>query len=183
MGRGPSTSLCENQGDLSSVMVAPIAGKEKKLYLTFHDNAIGIVLAQDDLNVKKKPIYYYASRILKEAEARYTKAERNCYIYAAKKLRHYMLAHKIKLVVGANPIRYLLSRPALSGRTARWLLQLPEFDIKCLNSKSEKGASFCIYTGPSKDPIELSIPGEIEQIATVEDGQWTLDESPRKKVV
>lgn len=51
------------------------------------------------------------------------------------------------------------------------------------HSKSDKGASFCRSTGPSKDPIELSIPGEIEQIATVEDGQWTLDESPRKKVV
>lgn len=104
------------------VMIAPIAGKELKLYLAFNYNAIGIVLAQDDQNGQEKPIYY-ASRILKEAEARYTKAEKNClaliYLYAAKKFRHYMLAHKIKLVVGANPIRYLLSRPALPGRTAR----------------------------------------------------------------
>lgn len=119
------------------VMMAPIAGKELKLYLAFNDNAIGIVLAQDDQNGQEKPIYY-ASRILKEAEARYTKAEINClaliyYLYAAQKLRHYMLAHKIKLVVGANPIRYLLSSPALSGRTARWLLQLSEFDIECVS--------------------------------------------------
>ena len=88
--------------------------------------------------VKKKPIYY-ASRILKEAEARYTKAEKNCLalisLDAAQKLRHYLLAHKRKLVVGANPIRYLLSRPALSGRTARWLLQLSEFDIECVTPR------------------------------------------------
>lgn len=45
------------------------------------------------------------------------------------------------------------------------------------HSQSDKGASFCRSTGPSKDQLELSeeIPGEIEQIATVEDGQWTLD--------
>lgn len=53
------------------------------------------------------------------------------------------------------------------------------------HSQSDKGASFCRSTGPSKDPIELSeeIPGEIEQIATVEDGQWTLyfDESSTAK--
>jgi len=53
--------------------------------------------------------------------------------------------------------------------------------------KRDKGASFCRSTGPSKDPIELSeeIPGEIELIATVEDGQWTLyfDESSTAKVV
>lgn len=44
------------------------------------------------------------------------------------------------------------------------------------HSQSDKGSSFCRSTGPSKDSIELSeeIPGEIEQIATVEDGQWTL---------
>lgn len=44
------------------------------------------------------------------------------------------------------------------------------------HSQSDKGSSFFRSTGPSKDSIELSeeIPGEIEQIATVEDGQWTL---------
>lgn len=51
------------------VMMAPIAGKELKLYLAFNDNAIGVVLAQDDQNGQEKPIDY-ASRILKEAEAR-----------------------------------------------------------------------------------------------------------------
>lgn len=88
--------------------------------------------------------------------------------------------------MGANPIRYLLSRPALSGRTARWLLQLSEFYIECFTpffaiKDADKGATFCRSTGPSKDPIELSeeIPGDLEQIATLEDGQWTLyfDES------
>lgn len=49
----------------------------------------------------------------------------------------------------------------------------------------DKGATFCRSTGPSKDPIELSeeIPGDLEQIATLEDGQWTLyfDESSTAK--
>lgn len=91
--------------------------------------------------------------------------------------------------MGANPIRYLLSRPALSGRTARWLLQLSEFYIECFtpfcDKGCDKGATFCRSTGPSKDPIELSeeIPGDLEQIATLEDGQWTLyfDESSTAK--
>jgi len=50
--------------------------------------------------VKKSQYTMLASRILKEAEALYTKAEKKSlaliYLYAAKKLRHYMLAHKIK---------------------------------------------------------------------------------------
>lgn len=36
------------------VMMAPIAGKVLKLYLAFNDNAIGIVLAQDDQNGQEK---------------------------------------------------------------------------------------------------------------------------------
>lgn len=34
-------------------MMAPIAGKELKLYLAFNDNAIYIVLAQDEKKGKK----------------------------------------------------------------------------------------------------------------------------------
>ena len=37
------------------VMMAPTAGKELKLYHAWNDNAIGIVLAQDDKNCKEKP--------------------------------------------------------------------------------------------------------------------------------
>lgn len=69
--------------------------------------------------------------------------------------------------MGANPIRYLLSRPALSGRKARWLLQLSEFYIECVTPKAIKGQVFAdlLASFPSKDPFELSeeIPGEIEQ--------------------
>lgn len=38
--------------------------------------------------------------------------------------------------------RFLLSRPALSGRTARWLLQLSEFYIECVTPKAIKGQVF-----------------------------------------
>lgn len=56
-----------------------------------------------------------------------------------------MLVHKRKLVVGANQIRYLLSRPAPSGRTAQWLLQLSEFDIELGTPKARKGKFVHIY--------------------------------------
>lgn len=57
--------------------------------------------------------------------------------------------------------------------------------VRIWHRMCHSGASFCRSTGPSKDPIELSeeIPGEIEQIATVEEGLWTLyfDESSTAK--
>lgn len=62
------------------------------------------------------------------------------------------------------------------------MLQLSEFDIECVTPKAIKGKVFADLLA---DPLELSeeIPGEIEQIATIEDGQWTLyfDESSTAK--
>lgn len=58
IGRGPQAfdKIKETLAN-APVMMAPIAGKELKLYLAFNDNAIGIVLAQDDKNGQEKPIY------------------------------------------------------------------------------------------------------------------------------
>lgn len=62
------------------------------------------------------------------------------------------------------------------------MLQLSEFYIEYFTPKAKKGK---VYADLLADPIELSeeIPGEIEQIATIEDGQWTLyfDESSTAK--
>ncbi|XP_059638838.1 uncharacterized protein LOC132281120 [Cornus florida] len=49
-----------------------------------------------------------------------------------KKFCHYFLAHTIHLITKYDRLRYLLSRPIISGRVARWLLMLAEFDIQCL---------------------------------------------------
>jgi hypothetical protein len=93
-----------------------------------------------------------------------------------------MLAHKIKLVVGANPIDKVLAVKASPiGKDSAMVVTA----VRILHRMSHSGASFCRFTGPSKDPIELSeeIPGEIEQISRVEDGQWTnyFDESSTAK--
>ncbi|XP_022889035.1 uncharacterized protein LOC111404464 [Olea europaea var. sylvestris] len=60
-------------------------------------------------------------------------------IYAAKKLRHYMLSHTINLVSKINPLKYIMSRPILSGRIGKWTLLLSEFDIKFISQKVIKG--------------------------------------------
>ena len=98
-----------------------------------------------------------------------------------RKFRHYMLVHKRKLVVGANQIRYLLSRPArpigkdsaLVVTALRLCLRYsPFFAIK----DAIKG-QMQIYW-PIKRPSFLQKFLVISN-ARLEDGQWTLyfDES------
>ena len=75
-----------------------------------------------------------------EYETRYTPLEKACLalVWATRKLRHYLLAHSVMLVSCLDPIKYLFEKPALTGRLARWLLLLSEFDLKYVTCKSVK---------------------------------------------
>uniref|UniRef100_A0A2N9GEB1 Integrase catalytic domain-containing protein n=1 Tax=Fagus sylvatica TaxID=28930 RepID=A0A2N9GEB1_FAGSY len=72
---------------------APILGKPLRLYLASNSQAIGALIAQEDNNGVEQPIYY-VSRTVKDAESRYSGAERSCLalIYASQRLRHYFLS-------------------------------------------------------------------------------------------
>ncbi|RZC64063.1 hypothetical protein C5167_025809 [Papaver somniferum] len=81
--------------------------------------AIWAALAHDMGNDNLPPIYY-VSQVLREVEPRYPRVELACLalIYAAQKLRPYMMAQERVAVAASNPIAYLTSKPVLTGRTA-----------------------------------------------------------------
>lgn len=60
-------------------------------------------------------------------------------VYASQSLRHYFLPHQLHLMVKANLVHYLLLRPRLTRKLAKWLLLLPKFDIMCETPSAIKG--------------------------------------------
>ncbi|CAL9005499.1 unnamed protein product [Prunus brigantina] len=113
-------------------MKAPIPGLPLKLYLAATSTAVGALLAQDDHSGE-------------ETEMRYPKTELLCLalVYAAQRLRHYFLAHKLHLIVKSDPVRYLLTRP---GGGAGVVLVNPEgqatallfkLNFPCTNNTAE----------------------------------------------
>ena len=44
--------------------------------------------------------------------------------FAIDKLEHHMQAYTVRLIVKVDPIKYVLSRPVVSGRIARWAVLL-----------------------------------------------------------
>ncbi|CAL8163112.1 unnamed protein product [Prunus armeniaca] len=162
-------------------MRAPIPGLSLKLYLAAINTAVGALLAQDD-HGGEESLIYYVSRQLTGAEMRYPKTELSCLalVYAAQRLRHYFLAHKLHLIVKSDPVRYLLTRPVLSGRLARWLLQLSEFDITCTTPKAIKGQAvidmLALFPEVKKSTISKEVLGELpEMVAVVIEAEpWTL---------
>ena len=110
-------------------MTMPIKGQPMMLYLTSTLNSIGALLVQE-VEGQERPVYYL-SRCLHGSELNYPPMEKYylALVFATQKLHHYFLAHKLMVVTRLDPIKFLLSKPTLSGRIAKWLLLLGEFDI------------------------------------------------------
>jgi hypothetical protein len=91
--------------------------------------AIGGVLSQDQ-GRGLQPIAYCSRKML-PAESRYPLHEQEllAIIYCFKKWRHYFLGDAVTVATDYYPLRYLATKPNLSGRQARWLDFLAEYDL------------------------------------------------------
>ena len=85
-------------------------------------------------------------------------------VWATQKLRHYMMSFEVFLISRMDPLKYLIERPVLSYRTARWSILLNEFDIKYVNQKSIKESVIADYLAsclvPSSVPFSDQFPDE-----------------------
>ena len=94
------------------------------------------------------------------AELNYSPIEKMCLalMFAIKKLRHYLQAHQIRLIFRADPIKYIMSKPVLSRRLAKWALLLQEFDISFISQKVVKGQALAnfLVDHPIADDWEFS---------------------------
>ena len=95
------------------------------LYITAQEKSLGALMAQENEKGKERALYYL-SRTLNGAELNYSPIEKMCLalFFAIDKLGHYMQAYTVRLIVKADPIKYVLSRPMVSGHIARWAVLL-----------------------------------------------------------
>ncbi len=91
---------------------------------------MGSTLSQLDKNGHDHPIHF-ASRQLTLVEKNYivTEQEGLVVIFSLKKFRHYLMGYKAKIVTDHKALTYLVNKPNPSGRLARWLLLMEEFDV------------------------------------------------------
>ena len=113
------------------ILVPLVPERPLILYLVIHEKSMGCVLGQHDETEKKKQAIYYLSKKFTDYETRYSSVEKICCAYAwtVKRLRQYMLCHTTWLITKIDPIKYIFKKPSLSGRVARWQVQLFEYDI------------------------------------------------------
>ncbi|XP_026398788.1 uncharacterized protein LOC113294618 [Papaver somniferum] len=162
-----------------AVMKSPTQGRVLCLYTASSDIVVGALLAQEDDEGIEHPIYYFR-RTLRDAELRYPKAEKACLalVHAVKKFRHYLLSNKVVLISRVDPIKFLLSKPALIGRPTKWPLLTLEFDITCTLPRDIKGQAVTdlLASFPAKRTTTLheDLPGEFPEISFIEKEAWLL---------
>ncbi|XP_075097890.1 uncharacterized protein LOC142175209 [Nicotiana tabacum] len=93
-------------------------------------------------------------------ELKYSPIEKLCLalVFSIQKLKHYFQAHVVRLVSRANPIKFVMSKLALSDRLARWYLQFQQFEIVYVHQKAVKGQALVDFLAdhPIPDDWELS---------------------------
>jgi ribonuclease HI len=137
------------------------------LYIAVASEAVSAVLIRETTE-GQKPIYF-TSKALQGPELRYLLIEKVALalINAARRLRHYFLAHTI-VVRTDQPIKSLLSRPDMAGRMLKWSLELSEFDIRYESRKALKAQVLADFVAEMTTPTPS--PEETEKCIIFVDG-------------
>ncbi|XP_073119596.1 uncharacterized protein [Henckelia pumila] len=105
-------------------------------------------------------------------ELNYSPIEKLCLalIFVIQKLKHYFQAHTVRLVSKANPLKYVMSRPVLSDRLARWYLQLQQFEIIYVPQKAVKGQALADFLADHPIPADWELSNEFsdEDVLVIE---------------
>ena len=112
------------------VLVPPDWTRPFHVFCDASSVAVGSALCQATGDSGKDQPVAYASRQLTPAERNYSTTERECLamVFSVKKFRHYLICNPVVFFVDHMAIKFLVNKAELSGRLARWVLLLEEFD-------------------------------------------------------
>src|SRR3954470_15950016 len=167
------------------ILMPPVPGRPLLMYLTVLEGSMGCVLGQHDESGRKECAIYYLSKKFTDCESRYSLLEKTCcaLVWAARRLRQYMLAHTTLLISKMDPIKYIFEKPALTGRLARWQMLLSEYDIQYVTHKAIKGSVLADHLAhqPLEEYQSMKFDFPDEDIMKLDDNEgpepgerWTL---------
>ncbi|XP_060200376.1 uncharacterized protein LOC132628627 [Lycium barbarum] len=112
-------------------------------------------------------------------ELNYTPIEKLCLalVFSIQKLKHYFQAHSVNLISRVNPIKFVMSKPVLSDRLARWYIQFQQFEITYIPQKAVKGQALADFLAdhPIPDDWELTdeLPDEDAMVVEIQ-SPWKM---------
>ena len=125
--------------------MSPETGDTLYLYLAASNIAVSVALFKECGDAKLSPVFF-VSKSLTGVETRYNHLERAALALrtAAQKLRPYFQAHPVVELTDL-PLLGTIHKPDLSGRMARWEMELSEYGIQYKSRLSKKGQVLADY--------------------------------------
>ncbi|XP_071687157.1 uncharacterized protein [Rutidosis leptorrhynchoides] len=144
------------------------SGETLTIYLAAGTDVVSSVLVAEHGGTQM-PVYF-VSMVLQHGEVNYKPVEKLIFVlvHTARRLRRYFQAHPM-LVLTDSPIKQVLRKPEVSGRLAKWAIELGEHEIHYAPRTAVKGqimADFMvefIYAAPPAPVVE-----EVPNIVTWE---------------
>ena len=109
------------------------------MYLTASDIVVSAILFKEGEDGRQRPVFF-VNKSLVDAKTRYNHLEQAALALrtATKKLRPYFQAHPI-VVLTNLPLRSTIHKLDLSGRMARWVIELSKYGIQYKPRLVQKG--------------------------------------------
>lgn len=122
----------------SPVLASPDFSKKFYIQADASNKSIGSVLIQKDEDGFDRPIAY-ASRNLRGAELNYCVTEKECLavVFAVEKFRQYVEGYEFEVVTDHSALLWLFKQQNLTGRLARWVMKLQQFDFELKHVKGK----------------------------------------------
>ena len=144
--------------------MSPGHGDTLYLYLAASKIVVSAALFKECEDAKLR-LVFFVSKSLTDVEIRYTHLEQAALALrtASQKLRPYFQAHPV-VVLTDLPLRGTIHKPDLSGRMARWAMELSEYGIQYKPRLSKKGQVLVDFLAELPQP----------NTRTNSEGWWTL---------
>lgn len=127
------------------------------MYLAVSPVAVSSVLVREESKLQR-PVYY-TSRILRDAETRYSNLEKTIFalVISARRLRPYFQAYTVAILTD-QPMKQTLQRSDRAGRIAKWAVELEEFDLEYRPRPAIKAQALADFIVECTLPDDLELP-------------------------
>ncbi|XP_021992082.1 uncharacterized protein LOC110888892 [Helianthus annuus] len=139
------------------MLTAPYPEELLKMYLAAAHNAISAVLMVER-DGKQTPIYYI-SRVLAGSETRYPTLEKLvlALVHATRRLQRYFQGHRVQVLTD-YPLQQILHKPEISGRLAKWAIELEALAIEYRKRTTIKGQVIADFLAEIPDGETIQVP-------------------------